>query len=177
MFPSDQRPTTSSVVLNCVLLSWYKKESSGSLDEMMKLCYQATVSCITPCARAQRPSAEVRHEPTADDIDPVTVQEERRRRIAKAQDEELRWSNLKAVLRGETTAMTYKEAQEAWKWADNFVLSSDNVLYYTGKNGRWNSPKMSLRLVVPTTMIQELLHDCHNSIEGGTEVSSVLTRK
>ncbi|OWY90553.1 hypothetical protein PHMEG_00041270, partial [Phytophthora megakarya] len=64
----------------------------------------------------QRPSAEVRYEPTADDVDPVTVQEERRRRIAKAQDEELRWSNLKAVLRGETTAMTYKEAREAWKW-------------------------------------------------------------
>ncbi|OWZ11274.1 hypothetical protein PHMEG_00015731, partial [Phytophthora megakarya] len=40
--------------------------------------------------QVQRPSAEVRHEPTADDIDPVTLQEERRRRIAKAQDEELR---------------------------------------------------------------------------------------
>ncbi|OWZ09422.1 hypothetical protein PHMEG_00017877, partial [Phytophthora megakarya] len=63
--------------------------------------------------QGQRPSAEVRHELTADDIDPVTVQEERRRRVAKAQDEELRWLNLKAVLRGETTATTYKEAQEA----------------------------------------------------------------
>ncbi|OWZ08101.1 hypothetical protein PHMEG_00019409 [Phytophthora megakarya] len=39
--------------------------------------------------QAQRPSAEVRHELTADDIDPVTVQKERRRRIAKAQDEEM----------------------------------------------------------------------------------------
>ncbi|OWZ00485.1 LOW QUALITY PROTEIN: hypothetical protein PHMEG_00028313 [Phytophthora megakarya] len=64
----------------------------------------------TKQTQVQRPSAEVRHEPTADAIDPVTVQEERRPRIAKAQDEELRWSNLKAVLRGETTAMTYKQA-------------------------------------------------------------------
>ncbi|OWZ01535.1 hypothetical protein PHMEG_00027054 [Phytophthora megakarya] len=79
-------------------------------------------------ARMQRPSAEGRHELTADDIDPVT----RRRRIAKAQDEELRWPNLKAVLRGETTSMTYKETREVWKWVDIFVLSSDNVLYYTG---------------------------------------------
>ncbi|OWY96948.1 hypothetical protein PHMEG_00032650 [Phytophthora megakarya] len=63
-----------------------------------------------------------------DDIDPVTLQEERRRRIAKTQDEELRLSNLKAILRGETTAMTYKEAREAWKWADNFVLSDDNMV-------------------------------------------------
>ncbi|OWY95449.1 LOW QUALITY PROTEIN: hypothetical protein PHMEG_00034541, partial [Phytophthora megakarya] len=71
---------------------------------------------------------QFRYEPTADDIDPVTVQVERRRRIAQAQDEELRWSNLKAILRGETTVMTYKEAREALKWADNFVLSSDKVL-------------------------------------------------
>ncbi|POM70081.1 Hypothetical protein PHPALM_13545, partial [Phytophthora palmivora] len=33
--------------------------------------------------------------PSANDIDPLTVQRERRRRIAVAQDEELRWSNLK----------------------------------------------------------------------------------
>ncbi|OWZ07432.1 reverse transcriptase [Phytophthora megakarya] len=85
------------------------------------------------------------------------LQEERRRRIAQAQDDELRWSNLKAVLRGETTAMTYN------KWADNFVLSSANVLYYTGVSRRKveeNLPEMSLRLVVPTTMIQERVkHD------------------
>ncbi|OWZ08744.1 LOW QUALITY PROTEIN: reverse transcriptase [Phytophthora megakarya] len=112
----------------------------------------------------------VLHEPTGDGIEPVTVQEERRRRIVKVQDEELRWSNLKAVLRGETTAMTYKEAREAWKWADNFVLSRDNVLYYTGVSRRKvdeTQPEMSLRLVVPTTMIQEVLHNCHDSIEGG----------
>ncbi|OWZ13551.1 reverse transcriptase [Phytophthora megakarya] len=86
--------------------------------------------------QAQRPSAEVRYEPTADDIDPVAVQKERRSRIVQAQDEELRWSNLKAILRGETTAMIYKEARETWKWTDNFVLSSDNVLYYTGASRR-----------------------------------------
>ncbi|OWZ07729.1 hypothetical protein PHMEG_00019844 [Phytophthora megakarya] len=118
--------------------------------------------------QGQRPSAEFRYERTADEIDPVTVQEEQSRRIAKAQDEELRWSNLKAVLRGETTAMTYNEAREAWKWADNFVLSSDNVLYYTSVSRRKvDEPEMSLRLVVPSTMIQEVLHNCHDSIEGG----------
>ncbi|OWZ07625.1 reverse transcriptase [Phytophthora megakarya] len=120
--------------------------------------------------QVQRPSAEVRYEPTADDIDLVAVQEERRRRIAQAQDEELRWSNLKAVLRGETTVMTYKEDREACKWADNFVLSSDNVLYYTDVSRRKvdeNLSEMSLILVVPTTMIQDVLYNCHDSIEGG----------
>ncbi|OWZ00811.1 hypothetical protein PHMEG_00027921 [Phytophthora megakarya] len=74
------------------------------------------VSTEDSAMQAQQPSAEVRYEPTPDDIDPVTVQEERRCRIAQAQEEELRWSNLKPVLRGETTAMTYKESREAWKW-------------------------------------------------------------
>ncbi|OWZ15872.1 hypothetical protein PHMEG_00010410 [Phytophthora megakarya] len=66
--------------------------------------------------------------------------------------------------------MTYKEAREAWMWADNFVLSSDNVLYYTSvsrRNVDGNLPEMSLSLVEPTTMIQEVLHNCHDSIEGG----------
>ncbi|OWZ10082.1 hypothetical protein PHMEG_00017118, partial [Phytophthora megakarya] len=38
----------------------------------------------------QRTNAEAQHSPDADDIDPVVIQEERRRRISKAQDEELR---------------------------------------------------------------------------------------
>ncbi|OWZ12468.1 reverse transcriptase [Phytophthora megakarya] len=53
------------------------------------------------------------------------------RRIAQVQDDKLKGSNLKAILRGGTTAMTYKEAREA------------------------------------TTMIQEVLHNYHDSIEGG----------
>ncbi|OWZ05562.1 LOW QUALITY PROTEIN: reverse transcriptase [Phytophthora megakarya] len=92
-----------------------------------------------------------------------------KRRIAQAQDVELGWSNLKSILKGETTAMTYKEAREAWKWGDNVVLSSGNILYRTGVSRRKveeNLPEMLLRLV-PTTMIQEVLHNCHDSIERG----------
>ncbi|OWZ14207.1 LOW QUALITY PROTEIN: reverse transcriptase [Phytophthora megakarya] len=112
--------------------------------------------------QAQRPSAEVRYESTADDIDPVTVQEKRRRRIAQAQDKELRRKHRD----------DYKEAREACKWANNIVLSSDNVMYYTGVSRskvEENLPEMSLRVVVPTTMIQGVLHNCHDSIEGGQQ--------
>ncbi|OWY93643.1 hypothetical protein PHMEG_00036886 [Phytophthora megakarya] len=111
---------------------------------------------------------ELQWAPNAEDIDPITVQEERRRRIAVAQDEEQRWSVMKAVLRGDTRKMTYKE--EAWKWADKFVLSSDSLLYYVGPSRRKldeDQAELSLRLVVPTTMIQEVLQNCHDSIEGG----------
>ncbi|OWZ10098.1 reverse transcriptase [Phytophthora megakarya] len=43
---------------------------------------------------------------------------------------------MKTVLRGDMRKMTYKEAREAWKWADKFVLSSDNMLYYVGPSRR-----------------------------------------
>ncbi|GMF14864.1 unnamed protein product [Phytophthora fragariaefolia] len=40
--------------------------------------------------------------PSAEDVDPLEVQEERPRRVGRAQDEELRWANLKLVLNGES---------------------------------------------------------------------------
>ncbi|OWY96271.1 reverse transcriptase [Phytophthora megakarya] len=73
---------------------------------------------------------------------------------------------LKAILRGETTKMSYKEARDACQWSDKFVLSSDNILYYVGPTRRKSEddqPGLSLRLVVPTTMIQEVLQNCHDS--------------
>ncbi|GMF15354.1 unnamed protein product [Phytophthora lilii] len=51
----------------------------------------------------------------ADDVDPVAIQAERRSRIAKAQDEELCWSNLKLFLRGEVEKREYKAARELSK--------------------------------------------------------------
>ncbi|KAG3062656.1 hypothetical protein PI125_g24496 [Phytophthora idaei] len=108
--------------------------------------------------------------PDAEDIDPVAVQRERRRRIAAAQDEEKKWLNLKKVLRGQAETLSYKEARDAWKYADRFVLSEDGVLRYLGLSRRYDhgwQEETKLRLVVPTTMIQEVLQNCHDSLEGG----------
>ncbi|GMF11532.1 unnamed protein product [Phytophthora lilii] len=77
--------------------------------------------------------------PPATDIDPVEVQEERRRRLAASQDEELRWAHLKAVLRGEESKLSYIDARNAWKIADKFVLSEDNVLCFLGVSHRWKA--------------------------------------
>ncbi|GMF50585.1 unnamed protein product [Phytophthora fragariaefolia] len=81
--------------------------------------------------------------PNAEDIDPVAVQNERRRRIAKAQEEEVKWANLKTVLRGNSAKLGYKNST------------------------RRLETEIALRLVVPTTMIQEVLQNCHDSLEGG----------
>ncbi|POM73400.1 Reverse transcriptase [Phytophthora palmivora] len=88
--------------------------------------------------REGQPSAEdsTSTAPSASDIDPLTVQRERRRRIAVAQDEELRWSNLKTVLRGEDSKLGYRAARDSWKMSDRFTLSENNLLYYLGTSRR-----------------------------------------
>ncbi|ETP24482.1 hypothetical protein F441_02534 [Phytophthora nicotianae CJ01A1] len=72
-----------------------------------------------------------------EDVDPIEIQRERRRRIAKAQDKEQKWVNIKKVLRGEAERMSYREARNAWKYADRFVLSEDGVLHYLVPRTVW----------------------------------------
>ncbi|KAG3130345.1 hypothetical protein PI124_g20830 [Phytophthora idaei] len=97
--------------------------------------------------------------PSASDVGPVAVQAERRRRMAVAQSEEARWRNIKAVLTGDTENLSYREARDAWKWSDKFVLTEDDILYYAGPNhcrGTDQGEGLQLRLVVPTTIVQEV---------------------
>ncbi|KAI9994693.1 hypothetical protein PInf_011520 [Phytophthora infestans] len=111
--------------------------------------------------------------PDAEDVDPVAIQRERRRQIVVAQDEEQKWSNIKKVLQGQAEELSYKEARDAWKYADRFVLSEDGVLHYLGLNRRYErgwEEETKLRLVVPTAMIQKVLPNCHDSLEGGHQV-------
>ncbi|GMF23359.1 unnamed protein product [Phytophthora fragariaefolia] len=110
--------------------------------------------------------------PVASDIDPLVVQAERRQRISKAHDEELRWADLKAYLKGESTQLSHRRVHNAGKVADEFVLSEDGLLYRQNNVRRpeeLGELGLTLRLVAPTTMIDEVLQNCHNSIEGGTK--------
>ncbi|OWZ06037.1 LOW QUALITY PROTEIN: reverse transcriptase [Phytophthora megakarya] len=52
--------------------------------------------------------------------------------------------------------------------SEKFVLYEDGILFYEGANrheGGQKTNNTTLRLVVPTTMIQEVI--CHDSLEGG----------
>ncbi|KAE9118031.1 hypothetical protein PF010_g8375 [Phytophthora fragariae] len=113
-------------------------------------------------------AAEPGRTPSAQDVDPVAVQAERRNRISKAQDEECRWADLKTYLRGQIDQLTRRRAYNAGKIANHFVLSEDGLLYYVGRRrGEPTDNEFKLRLVVPTTLIDEVLQNCHNSLEGG----------
>ncbi|KAG3072429.1 hypothetical protein PI125_g22523 [Phytophthora idaei] len=91
-------------------------------------------------------------------------------RIAVAHSEEALWRNIKAVLTGDTEKLSYREARDAWEWSDKFVLSEGDILYSAGSNRCRDTAQgegLQLRLVVPTTMAQEVLQSCHDSLEGG----------
>ncbi|OWY94674.1 hypothetical protein PHMEG_00035528 [Phytophthora megakarya] len=64
--------------------------------------------------------------PDASDVDPAAIQSERRWRIAIAQDEELKWLNLKTVLRGNSDKLKDRAARDAWKIAERFLLTDDD---------------------------------------------------
>ncbi|GMF63436.1 unnamed protein product [Phytophthora fragariaefolia] len=102
--------------------------------------------------------------------DPTTVQTERIRRLRVAQDEERRWADLKAYLKGDVESLSFKRTANASKLADRFVLDEDGLLQYVGKGRKLDEVgehEPQLRLVIPTTMIDEVLQSCHDSIEGG----------
>ncbi|OWY90138.1 hypothetical protein PHMEG_00041868 [Phytophthora megakarya] len=85
--------------------------------------------------------------PDASDVDPAAIQSERRWRIAIAQDEELKWLNLKTVLRGNSDKLKLRSARDAWKIAERFLLTDDNVLYYmnsTPRNQQDNQEELRL---------------------------------
>ncbi|KAG3087743.1 hypothetical protein PC129_g12261 [Phytophthora cactorum] len=101
-------------------------------------------------------------------MDQVAVQPERRRRIAVTQSEEARWRNTKSVQTGDADKLSYREAKEAWKWSDKFVLTEHQIIYYAGLNRRRGTDQeegIQLRLVVPTTMVQQVLQKCHDWLE------------
>ncbi|OWZ06919.1 hypothetical protein PHMEG_00020759, partial [Phytophthora megakarya] len=86
----------------------------------------------TELSRVTVPNGDTSVSPNAEGVDPLTVQRERRRRIATAEDEELRWANLKTVLRGEESTLAYRPARDAWKISDHFILSEYKAHYHMG---------------------------------------------
>ena len=111
-----------------------------------------------------------REPPIIIDIYTLVVQAERREIISKSQDEEEKWATLTIFLRGEFDKLTHWKVSFAWKLANCFVLSEDGILYYLGRSREVRDvmdEDLKLRLIFPTTLIDEILLNCHNSVNGG----------
>lgn len=98
------------------------------------------------------------------------MQAERGDRISKYQDEEKKWAILKEFLRGEFNKLTYEQVSCAGIIVDRFILSDYWVLYYLGRRRESRElPDEDLKLqrVVLNNLIDEILLECNDSMEGG----------
>ncbi|GMF45040.1 unnamed protein product [Phytophthora fragariaefolia] len=150
--PQTEPHAVSQTVEKPQVTAWSAREGTGDLE-----------TTLDEPVRADPKEASEREDPT-------TVPTERIRRVRVAQDEERRWADLKAYLRDDVESLSFKGAANASKLADRYVLDEGGLLQYVGKGRKLDEVgehEPQLRLVIPTTVINEVLQSCHDSIEGG----------
>ncbi|OWY92339.1 reverse transcriptase, partial [Phytophthora megakarya] len=105
----------------------------------------------------------------SDPMGPLEYQAERWRRVKAHQDEDHRLLNLKKFLRGEVDSFSRAQIRRLSKEADLFVLDSRDVLVRLNHSaqGRPRDQTDMLRLAVPETLRQAILHYAHEDFQGG----------
>ncbi|OWZ00713.1 reverse transcriptase [Phytophthora megakarya] len=105
--------------------------------------------------------------------DPESVREEvvrelRIERIRQSQDEESWIMGLKKYLIGEIRDLTQEEAKLIGSIAMNYEMDQRDLLFYcpTSKEAAADRDKL-MRLVIPETLQQDILHHYHTSLQGG----------
>ncbi|DAZ99418.1 TPA: hypothetical protein N0F65_004051 [Lagenidium giganteum] len=105
------------------------------------------------------------------DNGPLDLVEERWRRIRVAQDEELWICTMKRFLRGDFEDLTEEQLRDCKKTSDSFLIDQRDCLNYIGAERRGQSEdsadSLQIRVVVPTTLQQDLLHHYHATLESG----------
>ena len=78
--------------------------------------------------------------------------------------------NAQGVLSGEFYKLTHGQVNYAGKFVDRFVLSEDGIIYYLGRcreSREFLDEDLKIRLVVPYTLIDEILLNVYDSVKGG----------
>ena len=117
-----------------------------------------------------RSNPETRASSNADDIDPAATKHEKGERISTAHKKETKYADLKVCLQWLVGKFTHRQASKAGKIAARFVFSQDGLLYYVGRRRKLREAQeddIKLRLVMPTTLVDEILLICHDPITGG----------
>ncbi|OWY98118.1 reverse transcriptase, partial [Phytophthora megakarya] len=102
------------------------------------------------------------------------VRELRIERIRQAQDEESWITGLKKYLTGEIRDLTQEEARSFGSIAMSYEVDQLDLLFYcpTSKEAAADRDKL-MRLVIPETLQQDILHHYHTSLQGGHQGKSV----
>ena len=97
-----------------------------------------------------------------------SVQDERKARIQRSQDEEVWIWEIKCFLRGEVDEFDLAKVKKVAKVADLFALDADGLLFCipASREGE-ESERRGARMVLPTSLHEETLRHFHCSISGG----------
>ncbi|OWZ10371.1 reverse transcriptase [Phytophthora megakarya] len=103
----------------------------------------------------------------SDPMGPLEYQVERWRRIKTHQDEDHRLLNLKKFLRGGVDSFSRAQIRRLSKEADLFELDSRDVLFRLNHSAQRRPRDQTdmLRLAVPETLLQDILHYAHEDFQ------------
>ncbi|KAE9298783.1 hypothetical protein PR003_g23144 [Phytophthora rubi] len=134
------------------------------LPEILTATAEETTLRIS--AMATRPRRKVPNQEVLQQED--AVRQLRVDRIRQGQDEEKWIANLKHYLRGQVADLRREEARACSNLADDFEMDEQDLLYYCPPSRKPDKERDGLlRLVIPETLHQDLLHHYHVSLEGG----------
>ncbi|KAE9290606.1 hypothetical protein PF008_g25554 [Phytophthora fragariae] len=101
-------------------------------------------------------------------LEELVVQRLRLDRIRAAQDEEVWIVNLKKYLRGDVGDLSRREVKNCQKLAPQYEECESGLLYYQSRNDDSAEGRDEMmKLVVPETLREDVLHHYHASLEGG----------
>uniref|UniRef100_A0AAV1V9A4 Integrase zinc-binding domain-containing protein n=1 Tax=Peronospora matthiolae TaxID=2874970 RepID=A0AAV1V9A4_9STRA len=107
-----------------------------------------------------------RHQPEV--LQEEMVQRIRVRRIGQAQDEERRIVILKKYLNGDVSSLDAGEGKMCAKLAPEYEIDENDLIFFCFTAKREPEDREGLmRLVIPETLKQDVLHHKHASLEGG----------
>ncbi|DBA00289.1 TPA: hypothetical protein N0F65_001484 [Lagenidium giganteum] len=91
--------------------------------------------------------------------------------VTRTQDEELWICTMKKFLRGDLEDLTEDQLRACKTTSDAFLIDQRDFLNYIGVERRGqiedSADNLQIRVVVPTTLQQDLLHHYHASLESG----------
>ncbi|OWY93682.1 reverse transcriptase, partial [Phytophthora megakarya] len=119
------------------------------------------VAVIRASVRDQQGSSEP--------LNPLDYQRERWRRIKVHQEQDEYLRDLRDFLNGEVDRFTLHRLRKIAKFADLFALDARGVLYRLAQStrGRPRDAQDELRLVVPITPREDILHYANEDFQGG----------
>ncbi|KAE8973819.1 hypothetical protein PR002_g26084 [Phytophthora rubi] len=126
----------------------------------------AQVLAVTTGSAAARTTTRRGRSPEV--LEELVVQRLRLDRIRVAQDEEVWIVNLKKYLRGDVVDLSRREVKNCQKLAPQHEEGESGLLYYQSRNDDSAEGRDAMmKLVIPETLREDVLHHYHASLEGG----------